>query len=215
MSKKILIVLLAVVAAFGAQAQDKVITIHSVNLTAGVYSPKMDYFNDVYLPNAEATDDFGSSMVFGGNVTFNVLEDFRARVGISAWSNDVSRTASIGLQKVDVSFTRFSLGGFYAPEALSFGDGFQAYAGLEFFYYDINTDIDMMMDNNNATTAELSGNDVAIAPVIGLDKVFGDNILVGAEFALPIGKYEQEDGAAKYDNKITGPQFTISVGYKF
>ncbi len=203
----------------GLIRKGNVITVHSVNLTGGLYSPEMDYWNLNYLPTVGSDEEFGSSMVLGGNITFGVSSEFRARVGVSYWSDKVKDSGSI-LQLLKISFTRFSLGAFYAPELASIDPGFHLYVGFEGFFYDINNTLALRTPCDELISQDMNGHDVSFAPVIGIDKVFGDHILIGAEFSYMIGKYiqdEQAEGVELVKNKvsITGPQLSLSVGYKF
>jgi hypothetical protein len=158
-------------------------------------------------------------MVFGGNITFGISSEFRARVGVSYWSDKVKDHGPI-LELLEISFTRFSLGAFYALEFASFDPGFQLYMGFEGFLYDINNTLDLRTPCDNLISQDMNGHDVSFAPVIGIDKVFGDHILIGAEFSYMIGEYTQDEQAESVEfikNKVSiaGPQLTLSVGYKF
>ncbi len=190
--------------------------VHSVNLSVGVYSPKMDYWNDIFLPASGSDGEFKSGLLLGGNITFRIVEEFRARVGATFWSDEV-KESGVGFNRLDISFTRFSAGGFYVPKFASFGDGFQGYAGFEMYYYDIKNELDISSDSGILNSGEQNGHDMAFAPVLGLEKVFGENILVGAEFSYVLGKYKQAEveESTTFDVSVAGPQFTISVGYKF
>jgi hypothetical protein len=229
MLKKIGIALLLIGAGIALQAQtfnpysnhieknkETVISVHSVNLTAGLYAPEMNFWNENYLPTAGSDDEFGPSMVFGGNITFGILSEFRARVGVSYWSDKVKGGAA-GFDELKISFTRFSLGAFYAPEFASFDQGIQLYVGFEAFYYDINNKLDMEPICTMLTSQDMNGHDVSFAPVIGIDKVFGKHILIGAEFTYMIGEYTQAVMVASQTQKVSiaGPQLSLSVGYKF
>ncbi|MGZ2371943.1 hypothetical protein ACXR6G_19400 [Ancylomarina sp. YFZ004] len=201
---------------FDSENKEKASVVHSVNLSAGLYSPKMDYWNDTYLPAAGSREELGSNIVIGGNISFIVASEFRARAGVSYWS-DKAEEQGLGLNELKVSFTRFSLGAFYAPELVAFGEGFQLYGGLEAFYYDINNTLDMQSENDVMTSEDLNGHDVSFAPVIGIDKVFGEHILIGAEFSYMIGEYTQAEIVDSQTQKVSiaGPQLSLSVGYKF
>ena len=234
MSKKFLIVLLFLLTVVGTQVQAQYAytpfeeftkkkkaktsasLIHSVNLQLGLYSPKMDYWNDTYLPNAGSSEELGSNMLIGGHMTFNLASEFRARAGVSYWSDKVEEKG-LGLNEFKLSFTRFSLGAFYAPDFASFGEGFQLYGGFEAFYYDINNSLDMQSEEGNVSSEDMNGHDVSYAPVIGIDKVFGDHLLIGAEFSYMIGKYTQAEIIASQSQKVSiaGPQLSLLVGYKF
>ena len=188
------------------------ITVHSVNLAGGLYSPEMDYWNDNYLPSAGSDEEFGGSMFFGGNITFGISSEYRARVGVSYWSDKVTGDGS-GFDEFKLSFTRVSIGGLYVPDFASFGD-FQAYAGIEAYVYDINNKILLGADSGSENQ---NGQDFSFAPIIGIERLVGDKFLIGAELSYMIGEYNQIEIDATMKNKvsISGPQLTISLGYKF
>lgn len=225
MSKKIVIVLLLLGAGIASQAQTfnpydrhgllrrgHVITVHSVNLSGGLYSPEMDYWNDYYLPFAGSDDEFGSSMVYGGNITFGISSEYRIRLGLSYWSDKVKGDGA-GFDELEVAFTRFSVGALYAPEFFSFG-GFQIYGGVEAYVYDINNELSLSSETGSE---EQNGHDYSFAPVVGLESLVGDHFLIGAELSYMLGVYNQAENIESETNRvsISGPQLTLSLGYKF
>ncbi|MDE5417543.1 hypothetical protein L3049_05930 [Labilibaculum sp. DW002] len=228
MSKKIFIILLFLGAGIALQAQtfnpytshspkvkNKGSIVHSINLTGGLYAPEMDYWNDSYLPSSGNSDEFGSSLVFGGNINFIILPSIRARVGASYWSDKVSGSGA-GLSELKVSFTRFSFGGLYTPEFATF-DGFQVYTGVELYLYDINNKVDMKSESGTISSEDQNGHDYSFAPLLGIERLVSDHFLVGAEFSYMIGDYNQGEIVESIKNKVSinGPQLTLSFGYKF
>lgn len=230
MSKKILVILLFLGTGIALQAQtfnpyarngknvrnkEEVSLVHSINLTGGLYAPEMDYWNDSYLPLTGTSEEFGSSLVFGGNINFTISSSFRARVGASYWSDKVSGTGT-GLSELKVSFTRFSFGGLYVPEFASFS-GFQAYAGAELYLYDINNELEMKSASGATTSESQNGHDFSYAPLIGIERLIGDHFLIGAEFSYILGEYNQAEIVESVKNKVSiaGAQMTLSFGYKF
>jgi len=230
MLRNLLIILLVVFAAIGVEAQSfnpygygrsyhrrtKSTFVHSVNLTVGMYSPEMDYWNDTYLPREGSSDELGASLLFGGNITFNLSTELRARLGASYWSDDAEKSG-VGFKNLKVSFTRLSIGGFYAPKFASFGDGFQLYAGLEGYAYDINNTLDTQSAAGESSSEDQNGHDISFAPVIGIDKIFGDNFIIGVEFGYMFGEYIQAEIEESIRQKVSiaGPQMSFSIGYKF
>lgn len=224
MSKKFLIVALFLLTVVSSQLKaeysytpDEVFTkekeasfVHSINLTVGLYMPKMDSWNDTYFPNVDSSEELGLNMFLGVNIIFSVASEFRVRAGASYWSDRVEDQV-LGPDKLMLSLTRYSLGAFYAPKFAtfaSFGESWQMYCGFEGFYYDI---------DNTIITADQNGHDMSFAPVIGIDKVFNDHMLIGAEFSYMIGEYSQEGIVASQIQKVSiaGPQLSLSIGYKF
>lgn len=229
MYKKFLLIVLLVFSAIGAQSQRNLTYkgrrllqksnnsfVHSVNLSFGIYAPKMDYFNDVFLPISGSNDKLGRNSIIGGNITFKPMPEVRARLSVSYW-NDSAKREGIGFNKLSVSFTRFSLGGFYAPEFAFWGNGFQFYMGAEAHYYDINNTLDMYLDNDMYTSEKQNGYDLFLAPLIGLDKIIAQHFLLGVELTYVFGKYTQSETeeTTTYEVAVDGPQLTISLGYKF
>lgn len=190
--------------------KNKAFVVHSVNLTVGAYMPEMDAWNDTYFPNINSSEELGLNLVFGGNIIFGVGSEFRIRAGVSYWSDEVEDKV-LGPKKLEISFTRYSLGAFYAPEFArfaSFGESWQMYCGFEAYHYDV---------DNTIIRSDMNENDISFAPVIGIDKVFNEHMLIGAEFSYMIGNYNQSGIVASQTQEvsISGPQFSLSIGYKF
>jgi hypothetical protein len=176
------------------------------------YQPKMDYWNDTYLPTLGVTETFGGNIAIGGNITFALPFDLRTRVGMSYWSEKVKGKNNLTINSLQVGFTRFRLGVLYAPKSVSF-IGFQPYLGIEGQFYLINNKL-----NNGTETSEQQGQDYSFVPLIGIDRSFG-HFVVGAEFMYNLGSYIQDisDGIAIKEQKVslTGQEVAVSVGYKF
>ena len=230
MFKKIVIVLVLLGAGIALQAQTFIpynnqgdkdsrglikketgFSVQSINLIGGLYAPKMDYLNDNYLPNNGCTEEFGAGMLLGGNITFGILSEFRARLGVSYWSDKVANGADF--DELKVSFTRFSLGGLYAPKFASFGIC-QAYTGLEAYVYSIKNEFELSSGSNSE---DYTGDDYSFAPLLGLEAHVDSHFVIGAEFSYMLGSYTQLEGLDSNSNdvSIAGPQMTLSLGYKF
>ncbi len=208
------IFLLLLVASTGKaqeQAQSK-FEVYSVSFTAGWYQPSMDYWNDTYLPAMEVTDEFGGDIALGGEITFALPYNLRARGGVSYWKQKVEGEAGSAISSLQIGLTRFRLGALYAPVAVSF-NGFQPYVGVEGQFYLIKNKL-----NDRTATTEQQGQDYSFAPVIGIDRSF-DHVILGVEFMYNIGNYTQDvsDGIGVAEQKVSidGPEVGISVGYKF
>ena len=185
--------------------------VQSVNLTMGYYSPGMDYWNDTYLPAKGLSETFGGNPVFGVNITFSLPAALRARVGASIWSGKVNGKQGSTVDGLKIGFTRFNLGLFYAPEAISFAD-FQPYIGVEGFVNLISNEYDI--DN---TTVTQSGQDMSFAPVFGIDRAFG-SLNLGIEAKYNMGNYIQEETfveTLEHEVSINGAEVSLTIGYKF
>ena len=104
------IFLLLLVASTGKaqeQAQSK-FEVYSVSFTAGWYQPSMDYWNDTYLPVMEVTDEFGGDITMGGEITFALPYNLRARGGISYWKQKVEGDAGSAISSLQIGFTTIS-----------------------------------------------------------------------------------------------------------
>lgn len=209
-----IISLLLLVASIGKaqeQAQNK-FGVYSVNLSPGWYQPSMDYWNDTYLPALNVSDDFSGDITLGGNITFVLPYNLRARIGASYWSDKVEGDESSTISSLQIGFTRFRLGAFYAPVAISF-NGFQPYLGIEGQFYLIKNKLD-----NGTETTEQQGQDYSFAPVIGIDRAFG-KVNIGVECLYNIGNYTQDvtDGIGIIEQKVSinGLEVAVSVGYRF
>lgn len=197
------------------QAQDSVscgFRIYSVSFTAGWYQPKMDYWNDTYLPTLGVTETFSGNIALGGNITVALPYDLRARVGVSYWNDKVKGNESSTISSLRIGFTRFNLGALYAPKVVSF-NRFQPYIGVEGQFYMINNKLE-----SGTEIARQQGQDYSLSPVIGIDRSFG-HLVVGAEFMYNLGSYTQDvsDGIGVTEQKVSikGPEIGITVGYRF
>jgi outer membrane protein W len=208
-----IISLLLIVATTGnaqEQAQTK-FGVSSVNLIPGWYQPAMDYWNDIYLPTLDVTEKLSGNIALGGNITFALPYNLRARVGASYWSDKAEGNESSTINSLQIGFTRFRLGAFYNPIVL-FND-FHPYVGIEGQFYLIKN----KLDNGTETTTQ-QGQDYSFAPVIGIDRAFG-HVNVGVEFMYNLGSYIQEvsDGIGVSEQKVSinGTEVGVSVGYRF
>jgi hypothetical protein len=186
-------------------------TIHSVNFTAGYYSPEMDYWNDTYLPSKGITETFDGNLAVGANITFLLPANFRTRVGASIWSGEVKGTSGSTVDGLKIGLTRFNLGLLYAPGSIAI-KGFQPYLGLEGQENMIKNTYDI-----NGTSITQQGHDISFAPVIGLDKSFG-HFNCGVELKYNLGNYTQEEanqGTVEHKVSINGTEVSLSIGYKF
>ena len=205
--------LLLILASTGnAQEQAQKYGVSSVTLTPGWYQPSMDYWNDTYLPTLDVSEKFSGNIALGGNITFALPYNLRARVGSSYWNDKVEGNEGSTINSLQIGFARFRLGALYAPVAVSFS-GFQPYIGIEGQFYLIKN----KLDNGTETTTQ-QGQDYSFAPVIGIDRSFG-HVAVGVEFMYNIGNYTQDvtDGIGISEQKVSiaGPEVALSVGYKF
>lgn len=204
-------IFLLLLIALTGNAQDK-FKVYSVNLTPGWYQPKMDYWNNTYLPTLGVTETFGGNVSLGGNITFALPFELRARVGASYWSDKVNGNDSSSINSLGIGLTRFRLGALYAPTYASFSN-FQPYIGIDGQFYLIKNKLD-----NGAATTYQNGQDYSFSPIIGIERPFG-HVLVGLEFMYNIGSYTQEvsDGIGVIEQKvsISGPELIFSLGYKF
>lgn len=185
--------------------------VQSINIVVGFYSPEMDYWNDTYLPAKGITESFGGNPVFGANITFSVLANFRARVGASIWNDEVRGTEAATVDGVKIGFTRFNLGLFYSPKIVSF-TGFQPYLGAEVTEFFIKNEYDI-----NSEIVSQSGQDISFAPVLGIDKEFG-TVNIGVEGKYNLGKYIQAESFSEtneHEVGINGFEVSLSVGFRF
>ncbi len=210
------ILLLFLLAALTVKAQEETqnssfVKIHSVNLSIGYYHPSMDYWNDTYLPTLGVIEDFKGNISIGGNLTFSLPENFKARLGISYWSDKVEGNISSDINSLKIAFTRFKLGILYFPEIFQF-QSFEPYIGAEGHFYIIKDKLD-----DGEEIIEKQGQDYSFAPLIGIKRSFGQ-FETGIEFSYIFGKYTQDiiEGLDITNQKISinGPEISISVGYK-
>lgn len=185
--------------------------IHSVNFTAGYYSPDMGYWNDTYLPSKGITETFGGNLAVGANITFTLPADFRTRVGASIWTGEVKGTNGSSVDGLKIGLTRFNLGLLYAPESIIL-KGFQPYLGIEGQEYLIKNTYDI-----NGASITQQGHDISFAPVLGLDRSFG-HLNCGLEVKYNMGNYTQEEaneGTVEHKVSVNGAEVSLSIGYKF
>ena len=205
------IFLLSLVALTGKAQEQNKFGVHSINFTPGRYMPAMDYWNDTYLPALGVTEAFSGNVTLGGNITFALPYNLRARVGASYWSDKVKGTENSTISSLQIGFTRFRLGAFYSPLVL-FND-FHPYLGIEGQFYLIKNKLD-----NGTESTEQQGQDYSFAPVIGIDRSFG-HVNIGLEFLYNVGSYTQEvtDALSAIEQKVSinGMEVVVSVGYRF
>lgn len=185
--------------------------IHSVNITAGYYSPEMDYWNDSYLTSKGITETFGGNLAVGANITFLLPANFRTRVGASIWSGEVKGTSGSTVDGLKIGLTRFNIGLLYAPESIML-NGFQPYLGIEGQENLIKNTYDI-----DGTSITQQGHDISFAPVLGFDRSFG-HFNCGLEAKYNLGNYTQEEanqGTVEHEVSISGAEFSLSIGYKF
>jgi len=189
----------------------KSFAIHSVNFTAGYYSPAMDYWNDTYLPSKGISETFGGNLAIGANITFSLPANFRTRVGASIWSEEVKGTTGSTVDGLKIGLTRFNLGLLYAPKSIAFKD-FQPYLGFE-------GQVNLIKNtyNMSGTSITQQGQDISFAPLLGLDRSFG-SFNCGLEVKYNMGNYIQEEtfnGPVEHKVSINGWEVSLSFGYKF
>ena len=185
--------------------------IHSVNITAGYYSPEMDYWNDTYLPSKGITETFGGNLAIGANITFSLPANLRTRVGASFWSGEVNGTTGSTVDGLKIGLTRFNLGLLYAPKSITLM-GFQPYLGVE-------GQVSLIKNNYTISGASITqqGQNISFAPILGLDRSFG-HLNCGLEVKYNMGNYIQEEalnGTVEHKVSINGPEVSLSFGYRF
>ncbi|BBE16238.1 hypothetical protein AQPE_0375 [Aquipluma nitroreducens] len=193
------------------ESVENAFTIHSINFTAGYYSPEMDYWNDTYLPSKGITETFGGNLAIGANITFLLPANFRTRVGASIWSGEVKGTSVSSVDGLKIGLTRFNLGLLYAPRSIAL-KGFQPYLGVEGQENLIKNTYDI-----NGTSLSQQGHDISFAPVLGFDRSFG-HFNCGLEAKCNLGNYTQEEanqGTVEHEVSIIGAEVSLSIGYKF
>lgn len=184
-------------------------TVYSASIFSSWYQPQMDYWNDTYLPLSGVTDEFEGNFSVGGHITLSLPEDFRARIGVSYWSDQANGTEQSALNSLKVSFTRFRLGATYAPGFARFGD-IHTYLGMEGQFFVINN-----KRKDDTRTTKQEGQDYSFAPLIGVEHSFG-HLVTSLEFMYNLGSYSQDlVGGDKHQVSINGPEVSLSIGYKF
>jgi hypothetical protein len=217
----VIFVFLLLVSAGKAQEQQKeeeiknsssTFGVYSVSFFSGWYKPKMDYWNDTYLPEQGVTEDFSGNLFWGGNITFTLSDDFRARVGGSYWKDKVKGNENSTINSLEIAFTRFRVGAIYAPQN-SIIFGFKPYVGAEAQFYIIKNKL-----NFGAEKTKQEGQDYAFVPLAGIERSFG-HIIISGEFLYNLSSYTQDvnTGTSVNEQKISinGPEISVSVGYKF
>lgn len=190
----------------------KVYKIHSMVVTASWYHPELGFFNDVFLPYCQVTDQFGPNYSIGANVSYTLPYEFRTRLGISYWKDKVEGTATSRINSLEIGFTRYKLGLLYTPYKLNVKN-FQLYAGIDGQFFIIKHNI-----NQNNTSEILKGSDYVYSPFAGLE-YSKKHFIAGLEFAYNLGDYYQSfcecQGYTRQKVSIDGPEISLSLGYKF
>ena len=186
--------------------------LNSVSLSAGYYSPSMDYFNTAFLPGfGQTTDRFSGAIQYGANVSFDLPVNLGARVSASYWDKSVSGHG-VTFNSLKVSLTTVSLGAFY-----TYNKGFMGlkpYAGIDGGALSIQNQYDA-----NATVIKKTGNDITWTPFAGVKYDIAGKIVIGLEYGYVLGTYGQDFqlNSALQNHKISveGSKILFSVGYKF
>ena len=186
--------------------------IYSINLTSSWYHPEMDFFNATFLPYFQVTDRFGGNYTLGGNVTFSLPKQFRARFGVSFWKDEATGSKPSVLSSLQITFTRYRLGILYVPVKLSFGR-FQPYAGIDGQFLMVRNNL--VMEQNYPV---LKGSSYTYAPFLGIE-YNRDHFISSLEYSYNLGYYLQDIcncmGQVRNNVSVNGPELGVSVGYKF
>lgn len=184
-------------------------TVYSVSVSSSWYQPQMDYWNDAYLPLSNVTDRFGGNFSVGGHIVLSLPRDFRARIGVSYWSDQAKGNDQSAIQSLRISLTRFRLAAIYAPKPFCFA-GLQPYLGAEGQFLVINN---KRKDATRITRQE--GQDYSFGPLIGMERSF-NHFTAGLEFMYNLGSYTQDlVGGTNRQVSVSGPEVSLSIGYKF
>ncbi|MGD9558647.1 MAG: hypothetical protein AB7V25_16600, partial [Mangrovibacterium sp.] len=77
-------------------------TVYSVSISSSWYQPQMDYWNDAYLPLSNVTDRFGGNLSVGGHIVLSLPRDFRARIGVSYWSDQAKGSDQSAIESLRI-----------------------------------------------------------------------------------------------------------------
>ncbi len=197
-----------------AQSGDKKsFRIENISISSGWYNPNMDYWNNTFFPDNNIDSRFKGNISFGGNIEFSLPANFRVKAGLSYWSTKVEPDMILLFESFKISFTRFTLGCLYIINIEKFP--VKPYIGMQGSLLAINN-----VEKINDIKERQYGQDYSYGPIVGLEKVFSNHILIGAEFQYQFGNYIQEESSfdsETVDHKVSiaGPEFCLKVGYKF
>ncbi len=188
------------------------ISLNSVSVSAGYYSPSMSYFNTEFLTTVGKTADrFSGGIQYGANISFDLPVNLGARVSASYWDKSVSGYG-VTFNSLKVSFTTFSLGAFY-----TYNKGFMGikpYAGIDGGALNIQNQYDA-----NETVKKKSGSATTWTPFAGIKYDIAGKIVVGLEYGYVLGSYGQDfelnTTLSNHKISVDGQKIQFSIGYKF
>ncbi|MCD4745891.1 MAG: hypothetical protein K8R58_06290 [Bacteroidales bacterium] len=211
--RNIVLLLLTIAITVELDAQtDNNFSAHSVVVKIGWYYPALDNLNDNYLPELGYDNKFNGNYSIGGNIVFSLPANFRARAGVSYWSDKVINDNLYLFEKFKLSFTKFSLAAIYEVKKDKLL--LIPYVGLQGSFFTITN----KFTQNNSSSVQ-QGQDYSWAPLLGLEKTFANHFITGIEFLYQIGSYTQDVNIGIKTKKqkvlINGPELFFKLGYKF
>ena len=188
------------------------IRLSSFTLSTGYYKPSLEYYNNVFLTQANSTAKFGGNTLISGNISVELPLNLGARAGIWYWGNKVNGDASSTFTTLNVNFTGLSMGIFYTyPNDLL---GIRPYIGMEGSY--------LMVQNVHYSEGNYNfqkGNDFVGMPFVGIKRAFYDKLILGVEYGYYLGRYLQDfdfnSGITPKSILIDGHKLQFTIGYNF
>ncbi|NWJ53244.1 MAG: outer membrane beta-barrel protein, partial [Bacteroidetes bacterium] len=206
------IVLFSTMSLSAQEVEKSAISISSVSISAGWYKPSMNYWNNTFLPTANATDRFNGSLIYGGDISFDLPSNLGVRAGAWYWGEQVNGKDGGAFNTLKVNFTGLSLGAFYKYRPGIFG--IKPYLGVDGSCLIIQDRYDI-----TGSVIKKSGNDIVYSPFVGIEHVFNKNIVLGIEYGYNVGSYVQDvetaTGPSNAKVSIDGSKFQFKIGYKF
>lgn len=194
------------------------VTVKSLGLNVGYYSPEMDYWNDIALPTWD--EQFKGSI--SGNFIIEVLlaDPVSARLDVGYYKEELSqsgiphgtdtRTDDISIQMIPATFSMIGRIHPVSTEPLEFFGG----AGLGVNLITMKYTRTMTV---GGTDDDLSGRNYLVYFITGLDYPVMANFGLGLEFRYVWGTYKQLLGTEGLSAKVSvnGPQGFLSLKYLF
>lgn len=197
------------------------ISVRSIGLGGGIYSPAMDYWNDNVLNSWG--EEFSNGIYGNANIEISIASFVSCRVDAGYWSQSLTqgnipfgnelRTDEMSVQLLPVSFDLL----FTTPE--SFDKFFRIYAGIGVGINFINMKYTSTIPSLGTFEEEHGGRDLFGHLIIGFDYEIVESIAIGIEGRYIYGRYQQQ---AKVNNvtygnlvDINGPQIMGTVKYLF
>jgi opacity protein-like surface antigen len=211
----VLLVAVLLVSVHGFGQKKNGIYLRSVGVEAGYLMPKMDYWNDVYLPVNGWDDTFSGNIVYGAEVDVHFYKGIILKLSGSMWNESLEND---NVAKIESQMSFIDLELMYSFKQLLSNDIYP-YVGLGSSLVMINNTMTGLGENTDVEE-ERTGQDNAWFVNAGIMYEVHKNFGISIDYKHRLGNYSQQSLGAEgnfieNDVSISGPQIGIGVHYLF